>query len=166
MPKHKKVPNLSVQHRPANKRLSQMTLSELTPKENALAAARMSRIKIPSVRKYQLTLFLLPSFIVAILFIPIFRESVLDNRQMTETIAIRMEQLEEMMQDDFMVTLKDDISVDRIFAPEMLINSVKHRMFFSRLSALSSSILQLILSMLSSSSKVTSRTRFAASSFP
>lgn len=77
-------------------------------KENALAVARMSGIKIPSVRKYQLMLFLLPSLIISILYIPIFRKSVLDNRQMNETIAIRMEQLEEVMQDDFIVALKDD----------------------------------------------------------
>lgn len=77
-------------------------------KENALAVARMSKIKIPSVRKYQWTLLLLPSFIISILFIPIFRESVLVNRRMNETISVRMEQLEEVMRDDFIVIQKDD----------------------------------------------------------
>lgn len=70
-------------------------------KENALKVARMSGIKISSVWKYQLTLFLLPSLISIVLFIPIFRESVLDNRQMNDTISMRMEQLENIMQDGF-----------------------------------------------------------------
>lgn len=75
---------------------------------NAMAVADMARIKIPSLRKYRLALLLLPSLLMTILFFPIFRESVLDNRQMNETIAIRMEQLEKTMQDDFTVTQKDD----------------------------------------------------------
>lgn len=77
-------------------------------KEHALAVARMSGIRIPSVRKYQLMLSLLPSLLMILLFVPIFRESVLDNRQMDDIFYARMEQMEEALQDDFIVRHKDD----------------------------------------------------------